>query len=69
MSSKNERLKKSRMEMKMTQGELAKEVGCTQSMISKIESGEKIPSDKVKVSISKVLKRSVEWLFFENKYD
>lgn len=69
MIIQNERLKVARKEINMTQSTLAKIVGCTQGMISKIESGEKTPSDRLKVSISKVLDKSVEWLFFEMKYD
>lgn len=68
MTKQNERVKKTRQEMNLSQSSLADMVGCTQSMISKIESGEKKPSDKLKISISKILDKSIEWLFFETFY-
>lgn len=65
MAKQNKRVKIARKEINLSQHSLANMVGCTQSMISKIESGKKKPSDKLKISISKVLDKSIEWLFFE----
>lgn len=65
MIIKNQRVKNTRKKMNMSQNTLGKAAGCTQSMISKIESGKKVPSDKLKISISKALGKSIEWLFFE----
>lgn len=60
------KLKKLRTAQHLTQEELAKRVGVTTSLISMYESGERVPSDPVKVMLAKELKRSVAFIFFKD---
>ena len=72
---KNERFVVLREKLNITQSQLAKAIGLTQSMISRIESGEKDPSTNTKIKLiiffnKKLIelgeqKITVDWLFFE----
>lgn len=62
---KNKRLMRLRKNNKLTQCELAKTVGLSQSMISCIEAGKKDPGKKYKICIAKLFNVSVDWLFYE----
>ncbi len=58
----NERLRKRRLVLGLTQAELAKKVGVDRSMISKIEAGAGCSLD-VGLKIAKVLETTLEELF------
>lgn len=66
---KNERLIELRKTAGLTQEDLAKEIGLTQSMIAHIEAGRKEPSKKYKIRLAKFFNVSVEWLFYEQIND
>lgn len=62
---KNQRLIELRKTTGLTQEDLAKEIGLTQSMIAHIEAGRKEPSKKYKIRLAKFFNVSVDWLFYE----
>lgn len=66
---KNERLTGLRELHKITQEQLAENVGVSQSMIARIETGDREPRRKIKVRIARYFNVSVEWLFYEQEYD
>ena len=66
---KNIRLIELRNNAGLTQYELAKETGLSQSMIAHVEAGRKDPSTKYKIALAKYLEVTVEWLFYEQFYD
>lgn len=47
-----------------TQKEVAEAIGIKQSTYSMYESGERIPSDEVKVKIAKYYKKTVQFIFY-----
>lgn len=55
-----------RTEKKMTQQQLAQEVGVSGSAIQMYESGQRVPKDQTKVKISKSLGKSVKYIFFSH---
>ncbi|MEK8131401.1 helix-turn-helix domain-containing protein [Paenibacillus filicis] len=59
-----EKLIEARREMKLTQDDVAKLSGISRSMYCNIERGEVTPSLRSAYSISRVLKKSIEQLFF-----
>ena len=59
------KIKLKRMELEMTQGDLAKAVGVTRQTIGLIESGKYNPTLSLCISICKVLGRSLDELFWE----
>jgi putative transcriptional regulator len=59
------KIKFKRMELEMTQGELAKAVGVTRQTIGLIESGKYNPTLSLCVSICKVLNQTLDQLFWE----
>lgn len=59
----SERLKEAREKKGLTQPELAKLVGKSQSAISYFESGAKTPSGNVSALLSDVLEVSIDWLY------
>lgn len=61
---KNNKLISSRKQKGLSQKELSELVGCSQSMISKVESGSRTPNDDIKINLSKILNKSIEWMFF-----
>lgn len=52
----NELLKEIRLEFGYTQRELAKKVGCSQELLSKIEKGVREPADDILISLSTIYK-------------
>lgn len=65
----NNRLIQLRSNNKLSQEELAENVGISQSMIARIESGERDPGTGTKIKMAQYFKVSVEWLFYEQLYD
>lgn len=59
------KMKLRRMELDMTQGALAKEVGVTRQTIGLIESGKYNPTLSLCVSICKALGKTLDELFWE----
>ena len=60
-----QRIKQAREAAGWNQGEFAKKVGCSQSTLSEIESGEsKLPSAKVLQKMTEVLGRSARWIVY-----
>ncbi|WP_199926734.1 helix-turn-helix transcriptional regulator [Brevibacillus brevis] len=55
----------SRKDIGMTQDDLASKAELSRGMLSNIERGYTLPSLPVAYRISKVLKRSIEYLFFD----
>lgn len=60
------KLKLRRMELDMTQGELAKAVGVTRQTIGLIESGKYNPTLSLCLNICKVLDKTLDQLFWED---
>lgn len=58
----NERIRKARREIKMTQEALAKRLGLTKATISMWESGNTAPNGKNMINLAETLKVSPEWL-------
>lgn len=61
------KVKKYRLEKKMTQEELAKRVGVTRQTIGLIEQGEYNPSINLCISICKALEKKLDELFWEDE--
>lgn len=61
------KVKKYRLEKKMTQEELAKSVGVTRQTIGLIEQGEYNPSINLCISICKALEKKLDELFWEDE--
>lgn len=57
-----EHIKELREEKSLTQSQLAKELGVTQSTIAKWESAERIPSLEFLIKIAKTYHCSIDWL-------
>lgn len=66
---KNIRMKVARVEHDMTQEDLAIAVGVTRQTISMIESGKYNPSIGLCIEICKVLKRTLDGLFWEAEHE
>lgn len=49
----------------LTQEQLAKEIGVSQSMIARIEAGEREPRKSIKIKMARYFEVTVEWLFYE----
>ncbi len=64
--SPRQNLIKSRKDHGMTQDDLAAKASLSRAMLSNIERGYTFPSLLTAYRIAKVLKRSIEYLFFEN---
>lgn len=62
---KNKKLKIARIELDMSQGDLAKLVGVTRQTIGLIESGNYNPTLKLCVAICKALDKTLNDLFWE----
>ena len=62
---KNIRLKMARIEMDLSQEELAKQVGVTRQTIGLIELGKYNPTLSVCISICKTLNKTLDQLFWE----
>lgn len=65
MKQKNQRLVKLREDACLTQEKLARKIGVSQSMIARIEAGERDPRTHVKIALARYFNVSIEWLFFE----
>lgn len=50
----------------LTQKEVSERIGVSLSSYSQYETGDKLPRDDVKVAISKLFNRSVQFIFFSN---
>lgn len=58
-------IKMLRLKKNLTQSDLAKELNVSRQYLSSIERGEKIPSLKMSMKISKILDTCIENIFFE----
>ncbi|MDE5856732.1 MAG: helix-turn-helix transcriptional regulator [Anaeroplasmataceae bacterium] len=61
---KNLKLKCARAELDMSQAELAQAVGVTRQTINQIESGEYNPTIKLCIAICKVLRKTLDQIFW-----
>lgn len=66
---KNLKIKMARMEMDMSQEELAQKVGATRQTIGLIEAGRYNPSIKLCISICIALHKHLDDLFWDEAYD
>lgn len=64
---KNKKMKIARIEFDMSQEQLAEKVGVTRQTISLIESGKYNPSLKLCIEICKVLNKTLNDLFWDEK--
>ena len=64
---RNLKLKFRRIELEMSQSELAKKAGVTRQTIGLIESGEFNPSIKLCIAICKALNTTLDALFWEGE--
>lgn len=62
---KNQRLSELRERAELTQEQLAQRIGISQSMIARIESGEREPRRATKLKLARIFETTVEWLFYE----
>ena len=65
----NKRLKKAREKRNLTQEQLANIIGISQSMIARIEAGQREPRTPVKLKLARFFGTTVEWLFYEHDND
>ncbi|MBO1911168.1 helix-turn-helix transcriptional regulator [Microvirga sp. 3-52] len=61
------KIKIARMEKKLTQAELAKQIGATRQTIGLIEKGEYNPSLQLCIAIAKSLGKTLDDLFWEDE--
>mgnify|MGYP005840621525 CR=1 FL=1 len=61
---KNIRFIRLREKLGLTQEELAKELEISQSMVARIENGDRDPSKGVKIRAANLFKVSIGWLFY-----
>ena len=66
---KNLKIKMARMELDMSQAELANKVGATRQTIGLIEAGRYNPSIKLCIKICIALHKHLDDLFWEDIYD
>ena len=66
---KNLKIKMARMELDMSQEELANKVGATRQTIGLIEAGRYNPSIKLCIKICSALHKHLDDLFWEDIYD
>ena len=66
---KNKRLKIARIEMDMSQDDLAKAVGVTRQTIGAIENGSYNPTLRLCVEICRATGKTLNDLFWEDEYD
>lgn len=57
-----------RLKMGLTQEQVAKKIGISQSTLSMIESGSRSGKDSTKAKLSKLYGKTVDYLFFEDKF-
>ena len=65
--AKNMAIKVSRMNLNMSQSELAEKVGVTRQTISMIESGKYNPTINLCIKICEALNKTLDDLFWENR--
>lgn len=65
----NQKLTDLRNEARLSQEGLAGIIGISQSMIARIETGERDPGTGIKIKLARYFKVSVERLFYEQLYD
>lgn len=66
---KNLKIKMARMELNMSQEELAEKVGATRQTIGLIEAGRYNPSIKLCINICIALHKHLDDLFWDESYD
>lgn len=64
MKSVAERIKEARLEIGLTQAQLAEEAQVSESAIQMYEIGQRVPRDSVKRKLAEILKKPVQDLFF-----
>ena len=64
--AKNLRLKSARAAVDMTQQDLAEAIGVSRQTMNAIEKGDYYPSIKLCINICKVLKKTLDELFWED---
>ena len=69
MGMRYNRLIQKREELHFTQKQVAKLIHISQSMLCRVEAGNRSLDDANKIKLAKLYNVTVEWLFFENKYD
>lgn len=62
-------LKKRRNELKLTQRQVAEKIGIVYQLYQKYENGLILPNVKIGIKIAKVLKTTVEELYFDKERD
>jgi len=67
--AKNLRLKSARAAVDMTQQDLAEAIGVSRQTMNAIEKGDYYPSIKLCIAICKVLKKTLDELFWEDEHE
>ena len=67
--AKNLRLKSARAAVDMTQQELAEAIGVSRQTMNAIEKGDYYPSVKLCIDICKVLRKTLDELFWEEEHE
>lgn len=65
----SKRLVACRVNYNLSQMEVAERLQVKQSTISKYETGVRIPTVKNMLKLSRLYKKSITWLFFEDEHD
>lgn len=65
----NRRLTKLRESANLTQKQLGDSLTMSQSMIARIENGDRDPSSDIKISIARFFGVTIEWLFYDQVND
>lgn len=66
---KNKRLTQLREAAGLTQSKLANQLGMSQSMIARIEAGQREPRRNNRMALARFFGVSVSWLFYEDDDD
>jgi len=66
---KYNRLIQKREELNLTQKQVAEMIHISQSMLCRVEAGNRSLDDDNKIKLAKLYNVTVEWLFFEKYYD
>jgi putative transcriptional regulator len=64
----NARLLGLRKETHLSQKDVAEMIGISQSMLARIESGQRDPRKPIKIELARLFNKTVEWLFYESEY-
>lgn len=62
---RNQRLIELREKAGLTQEQLAEKINVSQSMIARVESGDREPRKTIKQKLARFFGTTVEWLFYE----